>query len=253
LYFYRNHPIKYVRLSGVVVCFFEYPQRWVFVLDDSSGSTIEFIATRPQDPNNEISISIHGGEERIAENGADVSGIDVGSIVKVKGLIGEWWGKRQILLERIAIVRDTNEEVRIWQENTKYLVEVLSKPWHVSPEDQKRLLAEAEDDKGKDLVNEEKKRERGRRMQMREERHRAQIQKQWEREETERGKVGNACREESRELYGTSTAETFRRRRHDLKVTILNARGMGQAEGCEKQPKLLKRQHRVIRLSNTKS
>jgi hypothetical protein len=163
------------------------------------------------------------GEERITDTGADISSVDVGSLLKVKGLIGEWWGIRQVLLERVSVVRDTTEEIKIWEENTRFLVDVLSKPWHLQPEELKTHLAEAEDDKGKDRVIEQRKRERERSVMKREERHYVKIQKQWEREEAERWKDAEACQEESSALLGASTAEAFRKMRHNERAMAPNS------------------------------
>ncbi|KAK4691823.1 hypothetical protein P7C71_g5261, partial [Lecanoromycetidae sp. Uapishka_2] len=41
LYFHLNHPIKWVRLVGVIVAFEILPTLWIMILDDSSGATIE--------------------------------------------------------------------------------------------------------------------------------------------------------------------------------------------------------------------
>ena len=153
--------------------------------------------------------AIERPNSKICENGADLTDVDVGSVVKVKGTVGDWRGTRQILLERIGVVKDTNEEVQCWEQNTKFLADILSKPWYVSPREQKRLLKEAEGVKEKDRGSDEKRRQRQRLKEKREERHRQQILESWEREEAERGKKADEYRKDVMATVGTSTKKAM--------------------------------------------
>ena len=63
--------------------------------------------------------------------------------MKVKGIIGAFRGARQLLLERIAIIRSTNEEAAAWTENTLFHHEILSKPWILGEKEQKRAKRKA--------------------------------------------------------------------------------------------------------------
>lgn len=120
LYFYLNHPIKWIRLVGVVVALDVYPARWIMLLDDSSGATIEVTCARPAPVNSKngitepnVPISADG---RAAVDGfasktigltatgrtMDLSGIDTGAVVKVKGGLGMFRGQKQVMLERIC-------------------------------------------------------------------------------------------------------------------------------------------------------
>jgi hypothetical protein len=73
-----------------------------------------------------------------------LSRIDIGSVVKAKGLISTFRSLRWIALERVEIIPDTNSEVRFWTQRIQLFADVLSKPWTLSAEEQKRLLKEAE-------------------------------------------------------------------------------------------------------------
>lgn len=118
LFFHLNHPIKWVRLVGVIVALDLYPTRWIATLDDSSGATIEITCGRPapapttQHANatalaefNATRLSGHEASVKgVTATGRDVdlSGVDIGTVVKVKGGVGSFREVRQMLLERIC-------------------------------------------------------------------------------------------------------------------------------------------------------
>ena len=115
IYFYLNHPIKWVRLVGIIVSFDNFKARWVFILDDSSGATIEVMC--PRDTAyipNELCATTSETAGRLGDpdvargksvtgNKIDMGGIELGAVVKVKGGIGTFRGEKQILLERISM------------------------------------------------------------------------------------------------------------------------------------------------------
>ncbi|KAL9103589.1 MAG: hypothetical protein Q9163_001391 [Psora crenata] len=161
LYFHLNHPIRWIRLVGVIVAFDILPSRFIFTLDDSSGETIDAICERskvalPPESNNEMcqpvglpqsprkGLTAKGGE-------VDLADIDVGTVVKIKGGIGAWKGRRQVSLERIAIIRTTNEECAAWAENAAFLKDTLDKPWIVQDKEERRAKRKA---KGRDKERE---------------------------------------------------------------------------------------------------
>ena len=199
--FYLNHPIKWVRLVGVVVAFDPLPNRFVFGLDDSSGFNIEITCERPkgvqttlaQDTN--VPNACSAGQLETSTKGCtasgrevELAGIDIGVVVKAKGTIGVFRGARQLLLERIAIVRTTNEEAVAWTENTAFHDDVLSKPWNLSEKEQRRAKTTAEgSDRGKQLRT-------GRRKEQEDKNHksvREQVQEEMvmERERRKKAKV----------------------------------------------------------------
>ncbi|KAL9132358.1 MAG: hypothetical protein Q9175_006471 [Cornicularia normoerica] len=176
LYFHLNHPIKWIRLVGVIVALDILPTRWIALLDDSSGATIEITCARPapkpttrdasttslpEDPRllSRLDASCKG----VTATGRDVdlSGVDVGTVVKVKGGVGSFREMRQMLLERISTIRTTNEETAAWAENTAFRREILSTPWVVSEKDEKRAKRKAEGlDREKRAREEREKRKR---------------------------------------------------------------------------------------------
>ena len=111
VYFHLNHPIRYVRLVGVVVAFDVYEYRYIMVLDDSSGENIEVTCGRVTEestdakpeaqkaPKGKINAAI--GKTTL-NNTVSLTGVDIGSVVKIKGCIGSFRGMKQIQLERLC-------------------------------------------------------------------------------------------------------------------------------------------------------
>ena len=179
IYFHLNHPIRWVRLVGVIVAFDLYPNRVTMTLDDSSGLTIEIFCRKETSNRTPVGTTVdcHGAislnsEARFLDDGqvyttnegykVNLSGIDLGSIVKVKGGVGEYRGTKQVTLERIcmlappegllcllmlaseAIIPTTNEEASAWAENATFRERVLSKHWVVDQRKQQQAKIEAE-------------------------------------------------------------------------------------------------------------
>lgn len=98
-----------------------YPARWIIQLDDSSGATIEVVCGRraPAPPiggtKSELPLP---AEVRAAVSSSaplpigltatgrtvDLSGIDIGAVVKVKGGVGVFRREKQVLLERVCTI-----------------------------------------------------------------------------------------------------------------------------------------------------
>ena len=155
LYFCLNHPIKWVRLVGVIVAVDVYPTRWIFLLDDSTGASLEITCGRPVLDNKDVvpttpAIGTHRPLDPPAQGltatsrNIDLEGVDVGTVVKVKGGIGSFRGVKQLLLERISILRSTNEEAASWAENAAFRKEVLNVPWTISKKHAERARKRAE-------------------------------------------------------------------------------------------------------------
>ena len=204
VYFYLNHPIQFVYLVGIVVSYEDiHEKRWLLILDDSSGATIEVTCpklARKADGDEQVKAGaelLAPGAEVCTEEQArahTLTSIDVGSIIKVKGKVGTFRDTRQIQLERIAVVTDTNAEIHFWEQRTKLKVEVLSKPWIVSLVEQRRLLKVAGGRHQSDRVQMLKRKEREVARLARERRGEAKIAKQYEKEEVKRRDAAEAAR-----------------------------------------------------------
>lgn len=155
VYFHLNHPIRYVRLVGTIIAIDEHSGKsrlCILTIDDGSGQTIGVkIKQLPPEITNSIdcpsnttvdNVNLRSG---IGAEGVLVDGVelDIGMTVKVKCTISKFREIRQLELERISIVRDTNDEVKAWFELAAFRTEILSKPWELAPAKVKKLEDDA--------------------------------------------------------------------------------------------------------------
>jgi len=180
LLFYKNHPIQFVQVIGIVVSLEEYFEKfWLFTIDDSSGATIDVICQKPNKDKMaaqkyKSDTSEHEKEEDTEiQNSSDqvAAEVDVGAILQVKGTItlfqrNNYLNKaapfishanrtkqqvapkqeaptRQITLQRLAVVHDTNKEVALIAARTKFYDGVLNKPWSLTKQEQGKLHRKA--------------------------------------------------------------------------------------------------------------
>ena len=211
LYFYLNHPIQFVYLVGVVVSYEDFHEkRWLLIIDDSSGATIEVSCPKPegkadQDPDQASKEGSEPNGIRLAEEQAranTIASIDVGSVISVRGKVGTFRDTRQIHLERVAIVPDTNAELQFVERRTKLKVEALSKPWSVSSREQSRLLRLAEGRRNTDKAQIRKRKERESVRQAREIRHAERIAKKYEEDEVKRAAAAEIARKAGEMFMG---------------------------------------------------
>jgi Telomere regulation protein Stn1 len=203
LYFYLNHPIQFVYLVGVVMSYEDFHEkRWLLIVDDSSGATIEVTCPKPEK-------DADGGQEKASDDllkpdagrllkeqarANTMSSIEVGSVIKIKGKVGTFRDTRQIHLERIAIVPDTNAEMHFMEQRAKLKLEVLSKPWSISRKEQSRLLQAAEGRDNGERGYLLRLQERNAALQAREKRHAEKIAKKYEQEEVKRQRAAEIAR-----------------------------------------------------------
>ncbi|EEH23081.2 hypothetical protein PABG_05292 [Paracoccidioides brasiliensis Pb03] len=175
LYFYLNHPIQFICVAGIIVARDEQERRSILVVDDSSGACLEVVCSKT------VPVSTYGCSSRTsispsidmttATTSSNVTGdcnslhsipippthqtstthkpINItpllpGARAKLKGTIACFRGMFQLHLERYEMLRDTNAEVRFWDERTRLRVQVLSVPWVVGQGEVERLRREAE-------------------------------------------------------------------------------------------------------------
>jgi hypothetical protein len=166
LFHYGNHPIKWVRLTGVIVAVDEYPGKNVYTLDDSSGMCIECVCVAPTPPPktevpgipthlNQIALLNQAANSNskttrkeegqaigtavkekatpsVQEPNVPWEEMDVGVVVKVKGRVGDFWNQKQIEVVKIEVLRSTDAEVKCWNEVMDFRRDVLGKVWVVS-------------------------------------------------------------------------------------------------------------------------
>lgn len=159
LYFHLNHPIRYVRLVGVIVAIEDINLKYtVLTMDDGSNANIELkivripsedrkagIASTKTTLKNVDVISHFGVFEVMVDNHR----LDIGTVVKAKGTISVFRGIKQLDLKRIWVVATTNEEAQAWDETAAYKQEVLSEPWRLSSAEHKQIKAKIRSERKK--------------------------------------------------------------------------------------------------------
>ncbi|KAJ9151236.1 hypothetical protein NKR23_g3305 [Pleurostoma richardsiae] len=174
LFFYLNHPIKWARVAGVVVAIDEYYGRRIYTIDDSSGACIECTVTAPVTQPAVAGVTAAGaatgnatgttskptstsrpeGGQAKEETKQSVKaeppqvpipdGLDVGSIVDVKGGLKLFREYKQIKAEKIVVLRSTEQEVALWEKLRQFHDDVLSKPWALEDKQVRKCRREAE-------------------------------------------------------------------------------------------------------------
>ncbi len=137
-------------------------------IDDGSGATIELkiVRTPPAEQNpvdtssttkiNNLNIISRFG---IFDVVVDDVPLDIGSVVKAKCLISEFRGIKQLDLQRISVLTTTNEEARAWAETAAFKQAVLSRPWHISSAEHKKIKHTIKAEKKKNQDYERRKAE----------------------------------------------------------------------------------------------
>lgn len=143
VYFHLNHPIRFVRLVGVVIDIDQVANgkyTLVTVDDGSSQCIVAKIIRRELAKDDDAEYPSNTTVDNLDVHVimgmpvmyVDSHHINIGSLVKVKGTISSFRGRRQLELKRVFRVQDTNAEVQAWSETAAYKRDVLSRPWVLS-------------------------------------------------------------------------------------------------------------------------
>ena len=206
IYHLLNHPIKWVRITGVVVAVDDFSERRVLTIDDSSGSCIECVCALPPTSSTTIAATTvpahlnqkqnqfqlqmtyakdgktgtalevgQGDKGKDGTNGRAFSkggkgketsqpsvqnplifwdGIDVGSVLKIKGHVTAFRDVKQVDVIKIDVIRGTDSEVKCWEEVYTFRQTVLSKAWVVTEEESAKCL---EKDKAREKASKRRK------------------------------------------------------------------------------------------------
>lgn len=146
-FFYRNLPIKWVRVVGVVVAIEQFFNRRLYTIDDSSGKNIVAVTTppAPAKPKNESTVGAQRTDKDADAQEADpYADVDVGMVMDVKGSVSLFRNEHQINIERMTVVKSTAQEVVLWEKRSRFRREVLDVPWVLRDKDVRRCRRDAE-------------------------------------------------------------------------------------------------------------
>lgn len=170
VFFHLNHPIRWVRVSGIVVAVDEYPGRRIFTLDDSSGVCIECTIEVPKS-DAALAAAITANTAATSQDSAvkpDSKGqalpgasrtaapsepppkavvpaeVDVGTVIDVKGGLALFRGQKQIKILKATVLRCTEHEVAFWEKVAQFRRDVLEKPWQLTDKEVRRCRKDEE-------------------------------------------------------------------------------------------------------------
>ncbi|KAH9884082.1 hypothetical protein F4778DRAFT_575172 [Xylariomycetidae sp. FL2044] len=141
VYFALNHPMRWVRIVGVVVAIDEYHGRRIYTVDDSTGMCIECSLAIPK--------PVVSGHQKDAVNNQATGAtkddfpvaptdIDIGIVVDVKGSITLFRNQKQIKIQKLQRIRSTDQEVHFWNKIRDFRKDVLSQPWVLDKKEVRR-------------------------------------------------------------------------------------------------------------------
>ena len=200
LYFYLNHPIQFVQVTGIVVAIEDFhPHIFLFTLDDSSGSTIDVVWRKPKPLQNDTTApaataTATAKVTQPKDKGSDqnepsllplLTTLSISSTILAKGTLSPFRGTLQLNLLRLTPLTPV-QEVRLISSRTAFLLSTLLKPWSLSQSSQQRLLKKATGERDEETERALRARKRRQLNEERERRHAKRILSQWEDEEKQR-------------------------------------------------------------------
>lgn len=170
IYHLGNHPIKWVRLTGVIIAIDEFFARRILTIDDSSGMCIECTCpaastdaasdhTHLNQASTSNLVTLTAEEPKVVRPAAQQTSptvemplvpwldVEVGRVVKVKGKPGTFREMKQVEIIKVEMLRATEQEVRCWNEVLAFRKQILSTPWVISQEEEKKCRKRASKEK----------------------------------------------------------------------------------------------------------
>ncbi|KAI0593557.1 hypothetical protein F4775DRAFT_577587 [Biscogniauxia sp. FL1348] len=174
VFFHLNHPIRWVRVTGVVVAIDEYYGRRVYTIDDSTGACIECCVTVPVPAKTKPlwAISNEASSDAAKTPAADGSAeapaqvlpdVDVGMVVEFRGSVNTFRGQKQIKVLKTIPIRSTSQEVQFWNKIRDFRRDFLSRPWLLERKEVRRCqkLANSEGDAQEKKHSKKKRKDKG--------------------------------------------------------------------------------------------
>ncbi|CAK7242237.1 MAG: endo-1,3-beta glucanase [Sporothrix thermara] len=119
VFFHLNHPIKWVRIAGVVVACAEYYGRRVYTVDDGSGATLECSVPPPK-------------QQQQKQKTEHFAVIDTpGTVVDVRGELRWFRDAFQMHVVRLTVLRTTQLEAAFWAKAQQFATATLRRPWEL--------------------------------------------------------------------------------------------------------------------------
>ncbi|KAG8623536.1 hypothetical protein KVT40_008512 [Elsinoe batatas] len=148
--FHLNHPIQYAYLVGVIVSIDATSTGPTMItLDDGSGVCIDMVVKRDKssdEPGTTLTEKVTMGFSSGPLNMVDPSKLFLdgttlqpGMVVKAKGTFSSFRGIRQVELKRLALIKDTAEEMAAWEAEARFKREVLARPWVLTEEERREI------------------------------------------------------------------------------------------------------------------
>ena len=241
IFHYINHPVQYVAVVGVVVEVNEFNAKYyLFILDDSSGETLEIVYPRPPGAPTDVTRPVNQVTQQESQLDPDevelhrlLSGVDVGSVLNVKGHITTFRSYRQLRIERIRVLSDTNEEASFWSSMHAFHEAVLSKPWVLTEQDIANTKAQADHQLIEREAQTKRRRERTRLRAEIEERGRLKLERRWIKEEKRRAQEAEKVKAEAQEVMQRTKRreETEKSTRNVDTEKATNAQAMSRRNG----------------------
>ncbi|KAL2881870.1 endo-1,3-beta glucanase [Colletotrichum sp. CLE4] len=162
-YFYKNLPIKWARIVGIVVAVDDFPSRRIYTVDDSSGACIECTVMTKTPPSDKSATNPEANgwftKRPQPQPPADCVDVDIGTVIDIKGGLTRFREEIQIKIEKVKILRCTEDEVALWEKRTRFRNEVLLPPWVLS----ERQIRKCRKEGMRDAESEERKRKKEKR------------------------------------------------------------------------------------------
>ena len=233
LLFYKNHPVQFVQVAGVVIAFDEYMDRqWSFTIDDSSGMTIDVFCPKPIAEHTKSTTTFESDKDMQKEEAEIMrlsdtvrENVAIGVVLQIQGTItffrrhktrASWAFEtqnsdslphnltanrqpettRQISLYAIKTILTTQQEVELIGERERYQSNVLEKPWRLTARKMARLKEESVELAAAKLRRGQYYTERHRRKRQAEERDAAFILEEYEVDERMRYKAAQQVRDQ---------------------------------------------------------
>ncbi|KAF7941299.1 hypothetical protein EAE99_000936 [Botrytis elliptica] len=126
IHHYLNHPIRYVKLIGLVVSIDTFARRRVYTIDDSSGVCIECVALLPlpsseaaSNSNSNSNLNCHppsSSSPSITTPQIPWNDITECKVVRILGIVGSYMQVPQLQIVKMGIVGSTEVERKWWDE-----------------------------------------------------------------------------------------------------------------------------------------